>query len=506
MDALCNLGSVLFRQDKPTEALPLLHEAIRLAPRYAQARNIIGGVLLALNQFEPAVQHLREAVRLDPKLAAAHSNLGIALEHLDRVDEAIQCFRESIRLDPEYSAAHNNLGSALKNLGKPAEALAEFKAVLRVDPNNNVALFNLSRLAAVGEYEFSDAELDNIQELTTRPNLAASDRARLHFALSAVLDKKAAYDEAFAHCRRANELTKEAYRLRGSTFDPAAHAERIDKLIAAYTPAYFERVRGFDRASCTSFGSDSDSDLPVFIVGMPRSGTSLAEQILASHPQVHGGGELSDIDLLVNAMTERVGDARSESTIYPQCIANLDAATAKSLAEAHVQRLQLMGGAATRVTDKAPFNFLHVGFLATLFPRARIIHCRRDPIDTCLSCYFQSFAVLYPFTLDLTHLGQYYRQYQRLMAHWAKVSPTPILELNYEELTADQETWSRRLIEFCGLEWDERCLRFHETPRVVRTFSALQVRQPMYRSAVGRWKRYEQHLQPLLAALEWNRG
>ena len=186
---------------------------------------------------------------------------------------------------------------------------------------------------------------------------------------------------------------------------------------------------------------------------------------------------------------------------YPECLARLDAATAQLVAKEYLQKLRQLGGTATRVVDKMPMNFFQLGLIATLFPGARIIHCRRDPVDVCLSCYFQNFAHPHLFTLDLRHLGHYYREYERLMAHWVKVLPLPLLDLHYEELTADQEAASRRLLAFCGLEWDERCLRFHDTQRVVHTSSVLQVRQPMYRSSVGRWKRYEAHLQPLLEAL-----
>jgi hypothetical protein len=230
---------------------------------------------------------------------------------------------------------------------------------------------------------------------------------------------------------------------------------------------------------------------------MMRSGTSLAEQILASHSAVYGAGELRDIDLLVATLPQRLGAAEG----YPACLGRLDAAAVRALADEHLGRLRQRGGAAARVVDKAPFNFLHLSLIVTLFPRARLVHCRRDPVDTCLSCYFQNFGEPMGFTLDLRHLGLYYRAYERLMAHWARVLPVPVFELQYEELTADQEAVSRRLVEFCGLDWDERCLRFHETRRPVRTASTLQVRRPMYQSAVGRWKRYEAHLGPLLEAL-----
>jgi hypothetical protein len=231
---------------------------------------------------------------------------------------------------------------------------------------------------------------------------------------------------------------------------------------------------------------------------MMRSGTTLTEQILASHPQVHGAGELRLFGQITDVLAERLGPEP-----YPECVGRLDVALARPLAEDHLGRLRDRGGVARRVVDKMPDNYLHLGLIATLLPKARIVHCVRDPIDTCLSCYFQNFAGLFPFKHDLRHLGAYCREYQRLMQHWRQVLPVPVLELNYEALTAAPEAVSRRLVEFCGLEWDDRCLRFHETDRPVRTASMLQVRRPMYRSAVGRWKRYEKHLGPLIEALQF---
>jgi tetratricopeptide (TPR) repeat protein len=487
LDARCNLGAVLHRQGRLAEALALLQETVRLAPGFPQARNDLGGVLLALNQVETAIGHLREAVRLRPDFAEAHSNLGLALRELGRIDEATTCFRESSRLNPTYVGAHNNLGYTLEFQGRVEEARDEFREALRLDPYNARALASLTGLAVAGHYQLADDELARIRALAARTDLPLDDLGRLHFALARLDDKAGDYDAAFEHYRQGNELRKEYVRHRGAAFDPEAQRRNTGALIDAFTPAYFERVR--------SFGVDSE--LPVFVVGMMRSGTSLAEQILASHPRVHGAGELRDIDLLVNGLPRRPGTTED----YPACLARLDATTARALADDHLRRLRQLGGEAARVVDKAPFNFLHLGVIATLFPRARIIHCRRDPVDTCLSCYFQNFGEPLAFSLDLRHLGLYYREYERLMDHWARVLPVPVFELRYEELTADQEAVSRRLVEFCGLDWDERCLRFHDTRRPVRTASTLQVRRPMYRSAVGRWKRYEAHLGPLLEAL-----
>ncbi len=492
IDARCNLGAILHRQGKLGDALALLQETVRLAPRHAQAQNDLGGALLACDRPEVAIAHLQEAIRLRPTFAEAHSNLGLGLRDLGRIDEALQCFREAVRLNPGYAGAHNNLGYTLEFQGKIGEARSAFCEALRLEPNNARALASLCGLAVAGHHELAGDEIPRIEALASRTDLPLDDLGRLHFALGRLRDRAGAYDAAFAHYRRGNEARKEYVRCRGAAFDPTAQRRLVDRLIAAFTPAYFARVAGFGLAT----------ELPIFVVGMMRSGTSLAEQILASHPQVHGAGELRELGVLTTTLPHRLGPAEE----YPECVARMDSKTARALAEEHLNALQQRGGEALRVVDKMPLNFLHLGIIATLFPRARIVHCRRDPIDTCLSCFFQNFSEPHGFTLDLKHLGAYYREYERLMQHWSAVLPIPIFNLDYEELTAHQEAVSRRLVAYCGLEWDERCLRFNETERAVRTASTLQVRKPMYRSAVGRWKRYEAHLGPLIEALRGGAG
>jgi len=497
-DALSNMGLALRGQGHLDQAGAAYREALRLDPQHVDARRHldaldagrhqqVGFVLLADGQVEQAVRHFEEAMRLQPGFAEAHRNLGLARQRLNQLDDALHCFREALRLDHANSKARINLASTLEAQGKIAEAVAAFREALRLEPDNSQALLSLSELAAAGYDRFADEEIRRIEALAARSDLPIDDQCRLGYALGRIFDQAGSCAQAFAHIHRANELRREIDRRCGVVFDPAAQRALIDRMITTFTPGYFERVR--------SFGVDSE--LPVFVVGMPRSGTSLAEQILASHPQVHGAGELRELDTLIMMLPGRVGTDEG----YPECLASMDAATTRSVALRHVQRLRHLGGAAGRVADKNPLNFLHLGLIATLFPRARIIHCRRHPADTCLSCYFQNFAGPYAFVRDLRDLGEYYREYERLMEHWTRVLPLPVFDLSYEELAANQESLSKGLTAFCGLEWDERCLRFHETQRVVWTASTLQVRRPLYRSSVGRWKRYEAYLQPLLVAL-----
>jgi hypothetical protein len=319
-----------------------------------------------------------------------------------------------------------------------------------------------------------------------RPGLPPGDAVVLHFGLANLRQRAGDYDAAFDHFRQGNAIRRGLFEKTGTAFDPAAHRRRIDWLIRTFTPEYFRQVEG------VGVGDES----PVFIVGMPRSGTTLVEQILSQHPQVFGAGELRDIDRLAEELTGPIMAAGGDGA----ALARLARQKGQDLAQRHLQRLIQLGGGAVRVLDKMPINFLHLGLIATLFPRARVLHCRRDPLDTCVSCYCQYFHAL-NFTWDLADLGNYYRQYERLMAHWQTTLPLRLLDVSYEELVNNQEAVSRRLVDFCGLDWDERCLAFYESRRPVHTQSTLQVRRPMYASSVGRWKRYEKHLQPLQDAL-----
>ncbi len=471
-------GNALRDLGRHQEAVAKFRLALAIDPGFAEAYHYLGLALAEQERFEEALPLLRKAVAIRPGYGEAQLTLANTLDRTGHTEEALGTYRQILERDPGNSAVHNNIGNLLKSLGRIEESILHYRQALELDPDHAPAYYNLSR-AQVGSAE---EELSRMEALLEDRHLAGERRVNLHFALGKILDDLGRYDEAFPHFRTGNELDG-----RGRPFNAGDHGLAINRLIGVFSRRFITARRGFG----------SESELPVLIVGMPRSGTSLIEQILASHPRVFGAGELDAIGRIVAALPKALGDLAG----YPDCATLLDAAAACRFGEEYVSRLRVVGGDALRVTDKMPGNFLNLGFVALLLPNARIIHCRRQPLDVCLSCYFQHFTSVMPFTWNLSDLGRYYRDYERLMAHWRKVLPLSMLEIDYEELIDNQEETSRRIVDFVGLEWDDACLEFHKTDRPVKTASSWQVRQPIYASSVARWRNYEHFLGPLREAL-----
>ena len=341
--------------------------------------------------------------------------------------------------------------------------------------------------AAEGFCPIEPNEIIRVKALLNSGRGSASDRVLCCFAVGAVHDKLGLYDEAFEYFRLGNDLKKRLLQEQNLAFDAQAHRAFIDKIIATYSDTYLRDVKDWGVAS----------GVPIFIVGMPRSGTTLVEQILASHPQVFGAGEKENV---LEFITRRPVK-RNLDCVAMSLPVNED--TAKERAGEYLDRLAKLSQSAARVTIKTNENYMHLGLIAVLFPGAYIIHCRRDPLDVCLSCYFQNFHSS-DFVWSLEDIGAYYREYEKIMVHWARALPMKIYELNYDDLVQNQEHVTRDLLAFCGLDWDERCLTFYNTRRAVSTASVIQVRKPMYDQAIGRWKHYRSHLGPLFQALGRN--
>ena len=396
------------------QAESLYGEILRQHPGQPDALNLLGAMANQVGQPEAAIDLIRQAVAQLPGEADFHGNLAAAYQAAGHVPDAVRHYREAIRLNPAAVNQHLFLSDALQEQGKLEEALALSLHALRLNPDSALAYCSLGELAGHGCYTLTDADIQHMQDLLDAGPLSPQDASLLCFTLAAHWERIGCYDLAFPCYCRANALKQHVYRLANQAFDAGNQRALIDSLIAAFTPSFLERVRTFG----------VDSEVPVFVVGLVRSGTSLVEQILASHPQVHGAGERKEIDQLANNLKEDGGRMRDESnrsdsssivppssiSRYPACLQHMDPGAARSLAYGYLQRLARQAGAASRIVDKMPHNYLHLGLIAMLFPRARIIHCRRDPLDVCASAYFQNFKWM-PHTASLEDIAFHHGQY-----------------------------------------------------------------------------------------------
>jgi tetratricopeptide (TPR) repeat protein len=475
-----HLGEALWRTDRIEEALDSFRTAVRLDPGNHEAFSMMGCVLLEAGRADEAVECFRRAIQIESDGPDIHVNLARALRQAGRLDEAEACSLRALEIDPRAAAAHYVLGAILLIRGRLAEAAGRFRNALALDPDHADARLALSGL--IGGSNEPDEELERTEQRLRRQDLPKITRCKLHFALGKEYDRRRQWERAFHHYREGN-------RAAGATFDQGEFQEGVDAIIETFTDSLLAR---------TPTGGNQ-SDLPIYVVGMPRSGTTLVEQILSSHPAVAPGGEIG-----VMKIAGPLVPNFSSLDVYPRSVGRFDAGTIRRLADACLERLRAIAGGASRATDKTPSNFLHLGLISLLLPNAKVIHCRRHPLDTCLSCYFQYFPHRVDFAYDLDDLGVYYRHYQRVMDHWRSRLRLPMLEVQYEELVADQEAVSRRLIDFCGLPWHDGCLEFHRNPRPVLTLSNWQVRRPIYTHSIGRWKHYEPFLEPLKKSLGWS--
>ena len=479
-----DLGNAWQHLGEWDRAVECLREAVRLKPSLGPAYNSLGNVLRGQGKLAAAAEAFQQALRLQPDNVDIVYRLGVTLHELGDMDRAVECYRQVLRLKPGYADAMNSLATAYKEQGLLDEAIALFRETLQRQPDHALAFYNLSKFAAEGRCQFAAHELDRVRGFMASGSYSASDRSQFGFGLGTVLHKQGLYEEAFGYFKEANDLRRRILQERHGAFDAAGHEKLVDRVIKTYDPAYFAEVRGWGTAT----------DLPIFIVGMPRSGSTLVEQILSSHPQVFGAGELGEVPLFITRIVVDANPDLYATPVLPTRGAALDLATA------YLERMAKLGKGAARVTIKTLQNYLHLGVIATLFPGARVIHCRRDPFDVCLSCYFQNFQNI-DFASSLEDIGNYYRAYEKLMAHWSRVLPLEIHDVANEDLIHHQEAVTRKMLAYCGLEWDERCLTFFNTRRVVQTASSVQVRKPISGQALGRWKHYRDHLGPLFQAL-----
>ncbi len=468
-----------FESRRLVDADMLCRQVLRHEPRNAAALNLSGQVALARGFFDEAVEHLSRCAALHPRNVATQYSLGEVYAFLGRYRDAIICYDKALRLNPDDPMAITGKASAYASTGEyeKAQALLQpFVESRRMTPEMAMPLAHI---------KLHDRDVEAISELVNRhakPGPAGGSASRyLYWMLGRALEQDGRYDEAFEAYRQANECVE-------VPFDADAWKQQSDDLIAAFSA---DRMRVLPRAR-------HGSSMPIFIVGMPRCGSTLVETILDTHPDVHGAGELATLQIIINGIPFRI-----ESILgYPACIDDFSQADVDAIAQAYLDRIESLGKGARRVADKYLTNYRHLGLIELLFPDARIIHCRRDPLDTCLSCFCQTLVVgAFPYVTNLERLGIAYVDYQRVMSHWRQTLTIPILEVHYEQLVSDQQRVSREIMEFCDLPWDDRCLRFYERGRAVQTASLEQVTKPIYTSSVARYRNFEKHLGPLKAGL-----
>jgi tetratricopeptide (TPR) repeat protein len=479
-DVCSDLGTLYKLQGQPKQAERYYCRALELDPNHSDALQNFGTWLLQAQRPLQAVPLLERLAGVKPDDGASHRLLGDAFYKTDRSDEAIDSFLRAIELNPNDRRARLNLGEAYEARGLFQQARAQYIHIVERHESTPLALAKLLQLR---DGQPDPTWVQRAQGLAAAPDTKPEARIRLHIALGHHLDRCGRHEEAFAHFKAGNDA-----EFMRQPFDADGFSAAVDALIEVFDERFWARLSAMPR---------SPSERPLFIIGMPRSGTTLTEQILASHSRVAAGGELATIPQLAAQSQQR----DPHGACYPASLHAMGAAQLSSLAGRYLGRLGRIDSNSLRVTDKLPFNFLHLGFIAALFPRARVVQLERDPLDNCLSCYFTSFATQIRFASDLATLARYYVDFRRLMAHWRRVLPLQMKTLRYEDLIRDTARESRQLIDFCGLDWEAGCLDFHQTRRDVKTPSRWQVRQPIYTESIGRWRCYERQLEALRAAL-----
>ncbi len=475
-----NLGNAYKLKEDYQSAIEAYEAAVRLRPGYFKAYNNLGNAYKACGNPYKAVDCFKKTIELNPDIAEAHNNLGTGYVLLGELKKAENCFNTTLELQPGDHGALAGLAGIFEKKKDYARAYELVAPVLKKNTSGVNAPIATVYAVICSSMDKQNEAIEIITEVLEKTAYTPEEKRSLHFHLGRLYDEIKMYDKAFYHYFQAN-------RLKNVQFSPEANLDKYKALIDTF------------HSDVSGTTSTNMSRLPIFIVGMPRSGTSLVEQILASHPQVHGAGELNDISLMVRSLP----DLLSTVIKYPGCMDSVSTEQLDDLAEKYLEMLKSKtdNPQITRVTDKMPANFEHLGFIQRLLPKAVVIHCTRDPLDTCLSCYFQDFSGWLPYTYDLKKLGIAYRQYEHLMAFWRDVIQIPMLEVRYEDMVNKQEEVSRELVAHCGLEWDDSCLEFYKSDRIVHTASTHQVRKPIYTKSAGRWNNYEKHLGSLKEGL-----
>jgi len=498
--ALRMLGNIALEVSHFKAARRLLQRAVDLAPGFAMGWNDLANVDLRQDRYDEALQKIQRAIDIDPKLVHSYVMRGNVLTRAQRHEESLAAYRQALDLNPGTIGALAGMGHVLKTIGRQQESIAAYRQCIRAHPAFGEAYWSLANLKT---FEFDAGEVEAMAHMVEEQDLPDEPKVNFLLSLGKHFENEAEYDRAFEYYRRGNEL-----RRGHEVYDPVQTQFVHDRIISVFSKEFFAQREGFGNPGAA----------PILVVGLPRSGSTLIEQILASHSMVEGTMELPDLSRTIGELNKRTGrkaqshDNRQDKgkgkvretqrLEYPEAVLGLNREQATALGTGYLESTMRYRTGKPYFIDKMPNNFPSIGLLQMILPNAKVINARRHPLDSCLGSYKQLFFKGQSFTYDQFELGQYYLEYQRIMDHWHEVLPGKVLDVHYEQMVFDQEAQTRRMLDYLGLPWEDQCLRFYETDRAVNTASSEQVRQPMYTSSVNFWRNYEAHLGELIETLE----
>lgn len=478
VEAMRKLAAIASSHLKYVDAEVFLKEAVSVAPDYVRAWIDLSVVQLDLQKMDDAIASAERLMELAPDVAECQLAMGNALARADRAADAARAYQKALDLAPGHGGAFAGLGHQLKTLGRQAEAIEVYRDSIASDPNNAEPYWSLANMKT---FQFSDEEIQAMEKLLANGELEDLGAVQICNALGFAYEARRDFDQAFSYFHQGNET-----RRSSEAYDPVETEVVTDRQIDVFSTEFIRDTQGHG----------ASDPAPIFIVGLPRSGSTLIEQILASHSQVDGTHELGDLPAIVQSIPTK----RNER--FPSNLLRVKPHLWSKMGEEYLRRTSQYRQGSPRFIDKNPNNFGCIGFIHMILPNAKIINARRHPMDSCFGSYKQLFAKGQPFTYDLTEVGEYYLQYQRLMDHWHEVLPGRVLDVQYEEVVEDLERQVHRILDFCDLPFEQNCVEFHQTERAVKTASSEQVRQPIYSSSVNLWKNYKNHLSELVEVLE----
>ncbi|MDH3339041.1 MAG: sulfotransferase [Gammaproteobacteria bacterium] len=480
VDALRMLGILEFGQGNTDEAERLFRRAVTVAPDFVNAIIDLGAALKEQSRIEEAIECYRQATKLEPRNVKAHYQLGQTLSPAALSEGAIESFQRVLELRPKHGGALLGLGHVLKTVGRQEEAIESYRKCIAAKPDRGEVYWSLANLKT---YQLSDEDIAEMEARVADGGLTDEAHVNFLFALAKAYEDRGDYDRSWDYYVEGN-----AKRRMLERYDPVRLEMRNDAIVEIFDKEFLDKNTGLGNLDHS----------PIFIIGLPRSGSTLLEQILASHSMVEGTAELPYIRRLEDSLSKN----RVDGVNYPHAVRELGEPHFKSLGQDYLDAAKLHRVEGTpRFIDKMPNNFPAVGLIHLILPNAKIIDARRYPLDSCLSNFRQLYGQGQPFTYDLTDIGEYFLEYQRMMDHWHEVLPGRVLTVQYEDVVTDFESQVRRLLEYCELPWEDACLRYHETERPVRTASSEQVRQPVYTKSVHFWRNHEKNLGELIEVL-----